>query len=162
MQIKGVVEDYVPFMDLHPELKLVPTTIVDCQIGNFSGKYDYVQDFNRKTENGRIENFHLLVKDAKYGVLYHRDGLFDVIDKIALQAIYDSIDFIYKEEKSFAAIVKHKGKYGLFLWKSGFIFNYTFSIPTEYDSMKMLANNRIVGVKNGRTTYFDQTCHPLK
>ena len=53
--------DYEPFPDKYPELNLVPTTMISCSISNLSGKFDYVQDFNRKGENGRKDNFHLLV-----------------------------------------------------------------------------------------------------
>lgn len=158
--------DYEPFSDKYPELNLVPTTLVSCSISNLSGKFDYVQDFNRKGENGRKENFHLLVNViegvGKYGVLYHHSGFWGDTDSIALQAEYEEIIFLYKSEKSFAAIVKREGKYGLFFWEYCMFINNTFSVAAEYDSMVLLDNKRIKGVKNGKVVYFDQTGHILK
>jgi len=159
--------DYKPFLDKHPELELVPTTMVNCSISNLSDKYDYVQEFNRKGENGRKEYFHLLVNvvegDGKYGVLYHKSGFWGDSDSIALQAVYEEIEFLYKRGNSFAAIVKREGKYGLFFWEyNALFFNETFSVPTEYDSMVLLESNRIKGIKDGKIIYFDLTGHVLK
>lgn len=158
--------DYKPFPDTHQDLNLVSTTIVSCTISNFSGKFDYVQDFNRKGENGRKENFHLLVNViegvGKYGVLYHYSGFWGDTDSIALPAEHEEIEFLNKREKSFAAIVKRDGKYGLFFWEYSMFINNTFSVAVEYDSMVLLDNKRIKGVKNGKVVYFDQTGHVLK
>lgn len=41
------------------------------------------------------------------------------IDEVALPAIYDSIEFIYKIDKSFGAIVSKEGKFGLSFWEHG-------------------------------------------
>lgn len=153
------MEDYIPFMDLHPELKLIPTTSVQVNIGGFKNKFDYVQDFNR---NGGKEKFHLLVKDFKFGLMLHSSGFFSNTDYIALPAVYESIDFLYKREKSFGAIVKQSGKYGLFFWKYGAIRNEKFAVPIEYDSMVALDNKRIKAIKNDKVVYFDETGHVLK
>ena len=99
----GIEEiDYKPFPDKHPELNLVPTTTISCSISNLSGKFDYVQDFNRKGDGGRKEQFHLLVNViegvGKYGVLYHHSGFWGDTDSIALQAEYEEITFLYKKD----------------------------------------------------------------
>lgn len=163
------MEDYVPFMDKHPELKLKPTTDVDniIRISNFSRKYDYIQDLNRKGENGKNESFHLIVivgtngdKDTKFGILYHRMG--SLSDCVALPALYESIEFLYKKEKAFAVIMKCNGKYGLFFWEYNFFVNKTYTVAAEYESMEVLSNKRIKGIKNGKVIYFDKTGHVLK
>lgn len=163
----GIEEiDYKPFPDKYPELNLVPTTTISCSISNLSSKFDYVQDFNRKGDGGRKEHFHLLVNVVegvgKYGVLYHHSSFWGDTDSIALQAEYEEITFLYKREKSFAAIVKREGKYGLFFWEYSMFINSTYSVAAEYDTMTLLDNNRIKGVKNGKVVYFDQTGHVLK
>ena len=163
----GIEEiDYKPFPDKHPELNLVPTTTISCSISNLSGKFDYVQDFNRKGDGCRKEQFHLLVNViegvGKYGVLYHHSGFWGDTDSIALQAEYEEITFLYKKEKSFAAIVKREGKFGLFFWEYSMFINNTYSVAAEYDTMNLLDNRRIKGVKNGKVVYFDQTGHVLK
>lgn len=156
------IKDYIPFMDVYPELELVPTTSVNIPIFNFSKKYDYIQNIERKGDNGHKETFHLLVKDRKFGVLYYNtSSIFDKI-KVALPASYDSIEFLGKKKKAFVALVKCTEKYGLFFWKYGFLTNDTLSIPTEYDSLEFLNNNRIKGIRNGQITYFDETGHILK
>lgn len=156
------MKDYTPFMDLHPELKLVPTTSVYINISNFQNRFDYVQDFNRKENNGSKENFHLLVKDGKFGVLLHSSGFFYDTDSIALQAIYDSINFIYRWNKSFGAIVEKNGKFGLIFWEYGLISNDMYSVPIEYDSMEIIENKRIKAIKGNTIVYFDMTGHILK
>lgn len=97
------MNDYVPFMDLHPELELIPTSRVKIGISNFQEQYDYVQNFKRK-RNKHKELFHLLIKNGEYGVLLHESGPFGV-DSIALNAEFDSIDFTYKAYRTFGAIV---------------------------------------------------------
>lgn len=156
------MNDYVPFMDLHPELNLVPTTSVNINISNFQSRFDYVQDINRKGENGQKEVFHLLVKDAKYGVLLHSSGLFSDTSSVALPAIHDSIEFLYKKHKSFGAIIQKEGKFGLFFWEYGILTNKKYAVPTEFDSMEVMESKRIKGVKDNTITYFDETGHVLK
>ena len=156
------MNDYVPFMDLYPELNLVPTTSVNINISNFQSRFDYVQDLNRKGKNGIKEVFHLLVKDGKFGLLLHSPGVFSDTDSVALPAIYDSIQFLYKKGKSFGAIVKQNNKYGLFFWEYGILANSKYSVPTEYDSMECMDNKRIKGIKDNNVTYFDETGHVLK
>ena len=156
------MNDYVPFMDLHPELNLVPTTSVNINISNFQSRFDYVQDINRKGENGQKEVFHLLVKDAKYGVLLHSSGLFSDTSSVALPAIHDSIEFLYKKHKSFGAIIQKGGKFGLFFWEYGILTNKKYAVPTEFDSMEVMESKRIKGVKDNTITYFDETGHVLK
>lgn len=156
------MEDYIPFMDQYPELQLVPTTSINIGISNFQKKFDYVQDLNRKNKSGAKELFHLLVKDGKYGVLLHSSGLFSDTSSVALPAIHDSIEFLYKKNKSFGAIIQKNGKFGLFFWEYGLLANKKFYVPTEYDSMEVLDNKRIKGIKNNIITYFDETGHVLK
>ena len=156
------MKDYVPFMDKHPELLLVPTTSVNVGISNFQRKFDYVQNLDRKGDNGRMEKFHLLVKDEKYGVLFRSYGLFNDVSQIVLPAVFDSISFLYKRNKAFGAIVCKNGKYGLFFWEYGIFKDDVFSVPEEYDSMAVIENNRIKGIKSDVITYFDETGHVLK
>lgn len=156
------MNDYIPFMDQHPELKLVPATSVKTKIKNFPNRFDYVQDLNRKGDKGSKELFHLLVKDGKFGVLMHSSGLFSSTDSIALPAVYDSVFFLFKKEKSFGAIIQLKGKFGLYFWEYGSFKNSHYTVQPEYDSMELLDNKRLKGVKDGNITYFDETGHILK
>ena len=156
------MNDYTPFMDLHPELHLVPTTSVNVDINKFHQKFDYVQDLNREEDKNQRAIFHLLVKDGKFGVLLHVPTLFSETNCVALPAVYDSIDFIYKREKTFGAIVEKNGKFGLFFWAYGVLSKKTYSVSPEYDSMEILENRRIRGIKNDIVTYFDETGHILR
>lgn len=156
------MNDYTPFMDKYPELQLIPTTSVNIGIRNFQNRFDYVQDLNRKNKNGTKEQFHLLVKDGKFGILLYSSGLFSDTKSIALPAIYDSIKYLYKKNRSFGAIVEKKGKYGLFFWEYGMLANFKYEVPVEYNSMEVLDNKRIIGLKNDDITYFDETGHVLK
>lgn len=45
--------------------------------------------------------------------MLHTSSFLSKIDEVALPAIYDSIEFIYKIDKSFGAIVSKDGKFGL-------------------------------------------------
>ena len=157
------MNDYIPFMDLHPELNLVPATSYDLNVKNFQNRFDYVQDIKRKDADGNEEIFHLVVKDGKFGVLMHVAGLFSDTDRIALPAEYDSVQFLYKRGKAFGAIVEKKGKFGLFFWEyfSMFYIN-EYSVPAEYESMQPLGNMRIKGIKDNSITYFNETGHVLK
>lgn len=156
------MNDYVPFMDKYPELKLVPTTSVSIGISNFQRKYDYVQDLNRRGETSNKEFFHLLVKDGKYGVLLHVPGVFSETNSIALPAIYDSIEFLYKRNKAFGAIIQKNGKFGIYFWAYGTFRNKKYMVAAEYDSMEILDNKRIKAIKDDSVTYFDETGHVLK
>ena len=156
------MEDYIPFMDQYPELQLVPTTSINIGISNFQKKFDYVQDLNRKNKSGAKELFHLLVKDGKYGVLLHSSGLFIDTSSVALPAIHDFVEFLYKKKRSFGAIIQKGGKYGLFFGEYGVLTNKKYIVPTEFDSMEVMENRRIKGVKDNTITYFDETGHVLK
>lgn len=156
------MEDYIPFMDQYPELQLVPTTSINIGISNFQKKFDYVQDLNRKNKSGAKELFHLLVKDGKYGVLLHSSGLFSDTSSVALPAIHDFVEFLYKKKRSFGAIIQKGGKYGLFFGEYGVLTNKKYIVPTEFDSMEVMENRRIKGVKDNTITYFDETGHVLK
>lgn len=156
------MNELIPFMDLHPELKLVPTTCTSVNIRNFQKKFDYVQDFNRKSDNESKEYFHLLVKDGKYGIMLHTSSFLSKIDEVALPAIYDSIEFIHKIDKSFGAIVSKEGKFGLSFWEHGSFFNRTHNVPIEYDVIENLDNKRIKAIKGETIVYFDITGHILK
>lgn len=156
------MEDYIPFMDQYPELRLVPTTSINIGISNFQEKFDYVQDLNRKNKSGEKEHFHLLVKDGKFGVLLHSSGLFSNTSSVALPALHDSIEFLYKKNKSFGAIIQKGGKFGLYFWEYGVLTNKRYIVPTEFDSMAVMENKRIKGIKDNTVTYFDETGHVLK
>lgn len=156
------IREQIPFMDLHPELKLVPTTCVQVKVWNFRSRFDYVQDFNRKSADGHVEKFHLLVKDGKYGILLHSTIFFGTTDEVALPAEYTSIEFIYKVDKSFGVIVSKEEKYGLYFWEHGSFMNKKFSVPTEYDKIEQIDNKRIKGTKDNIVVYFDITGHILK
>lgn len=156
------MNDYIPFMDKYPELKLVPTTSVSIGISHFKDKYDYVQDLNRKGKTGSKENFHLLVKNERYGVLLHFSRLFGETNSIALPAVYDSIEFIYKRDKAFGAIIQKNEKFGLYFWAYGTFRNDKYMVAIEYDSMVVLDNKRIKAIKDDYVTYFDETGHILK
>ncbi len=156
------MNDYIPFMDLHPELQLIPTSSVNVGLRNFQSKFDYVQDLKRKNRSGAQEQLHLLVKNGKYGVLLHSSSWFNDITEVVLPAIYDSIDFLYKSKRSFGAIIQKDGKYGLFFWQYGLVINKKHEVSTEFDSMEVLGNKRVKGVKNNIVTYFDETGHVLK
>lgn len=155
------MNDYTPFMDLHPELKLIPTTRVRIGISDFQSRFDYVQDFNRK-ERDRKDNFHLIVKNGKYGVLLHDPGVLGDVDSIALNGEYDSIEFVYKAYRSFCAIVKKDEKYGLVFWTYGRWRDKVYIVTPEYDSMILLGNGRFKGIKDDSVVYFDETGHILK
>ena len=58
--------------------------------------------------------------------------------------------------------MKREGKFGLFFWEYSMFINNTYSVAAEYDTMNLLDNRRIKGVKNGKVVYFDQTGHVLK
>lgn len=149
-------------MDQYPELQLVPTTSINIGISNSQKKFDYVQDLNRKNKSGAKELFHLLVKDGKYGVLLHSSGLFSDTSSVALPAIHDFVEFLYKKKRSFGAIIQKGGKYGLFFGEYGVLTNKKYIVPTEFDSMEVMENRRIKGVKDNTITYFDETGHVLK
>lgn len=156
------MNDYTPYLDLHPELELVSSATVRIGIRNFQQRFDYVQDLNRKSKNGKKEVFHLLVKDGKLGLLLYSCGLFCTTVKIVLPAIYDDIKFLYKCKKSLGAIVEQNRKFGLFFWEYGVVSNKSYSVPVEYDSLERLENKRIKGVKDNNIIYFDETGHVLK
>ena len=132
------MNDYTPFMDQYPELQLVPTTSINISISNFQKKFDYVQDLNRKNKSGVKEHFHLLVKDGKFGVLLYSSGLLSDTNSVALPAIYDSIVFLYKKNKSFGAIIQKGGKFGLFFCEYGYLASKKHTVPTEFDSMEVM------------------------
>lgn len=94
--------------------------------------------------------------------MLHSSGLFSDTSSVALPAIHDSIEFLYKKNKSFGAIIQKNGKFGLFFWEYGLLANKKFYVPTEYDSMEVLDNKRIKGIKDDIITYFDETGHVLK
>lgn len=156
------MNDYIPFMDLHPELMLVPASSVNIGVRDFQRRFDYVQDLNRKDAKGGKETFHLLVKDGKFGVLLYTAGFFRTMACVALPAVYDQVIFLYKKGKAFGAIVQHQGKFGLNFWEYGAFLNKKYSVPAVYDSLELLENGRIMGVKDGNITYFDPTGHVLK
>lgn len=158
------MKEHTPFMDLHPELDLVPASLVSIPIYRFCDKFDYVQNLSRKSSNSKKDNFYLLVKGGKFGVLYYYSGfgLFNVTAKVALDAQYDSLKFIYKQNKSFGAIVTLNGKYGLFFWELGIFGSKKLAIPVEYDFMELFGGDRVKAIKGDQLLYFDITGRILK
>lgn len=155
------MNDYIPLMDKYPELQLVPTARVTIDIPKFQNKFDYVQNLDRVVQNKK-EKFHLVVKDNKFGVLFYAFGIFFDKKDIALPAKYEHIEYLYKINRSFGAIVQRDGKFGLYYWAYGLLRNENYSVLAEYDSMELLENKRIKGIKNDTVTYFDFTGQVLK
>lgn len=157
------MNDYTPFMDQYPELKLRPVT-------EFPGhtkiqKYDYVQSLNPTSMKDSVHThgvFFLIVKDGKFGIYMFDRGWIKNTSTIALKPEFDSIDFISVKDRSFGAIIKRKGKYGMLFWTYGTIINDKFTVPTIYDTMIKVENNRFKATKDGIVTYFDPTGHILK
>lgn len=155
------INDYVPFMDRFPELKLRPVTefpehvkICDC---------DYVQDMRLRGKKAPCGNFYFVVKNEKFGLyLYDHSWILSDTTSLALKPEYDSIQILYYGDRFFSAIVCKEGKYGLYFWTYGYFSNDTYVVPTEYDSFVKLDNSRFKAVKDNVVTYFDATGHVLK
>lgn len=153
--------DYIPFMDKHPELKLRPVTefpnhvkIRDC---------DYVQDLRLRGNNAPHGHFYFVVKNEKYGVyLFDPSWILTDTTSLALKPEYDSIEILHHGSRFFSAIVSKNGKFGLYFWKYGYLFNDTHVVPTEYDSLVKLDNSRFKAIKDDVVTYFDSTGHIMK
>ena len=166
MQQDVHINDYAPLPDVFPDLNLVLASRVQVNgIKNFAQTFDYVQELRRKNKNGY---FYLLAKVvsagyALWGVLYHYSTLFRTTDRVALPANYESIDFIYIADEAFSAIVKLDGKYGIFCWQyRRFASNSGRMAVSGYDTMFLMDNGRVKGVKDGNVTYFDVWGHVLR
>lgn len=154
------MNDYIPFMDRFPELHLRPVT-------EFLGhskiqKYDYVQDLRLtgvKAPNGL---FYIIVKDGKFGLYMYSPSLIYDTCTIALKPIYDSIEFIYYQEKNFGAVVQLNGKYGMIFWGYGILMNGKETIKCIYDSIVRVENGRYKAIKNNQVTYFNSAGQILK
>lgn len=157
------MNDYIPFMDQYPELRLRPVTEFPNHVQ--IQKFDYVQDLNSTSRKNYVHThgvFFLIVKNGKFGIyMYDRGWILDT-STIALKPEYESIDFISVKNRSFGVVVKRDGKYGMQFWEYGTIFNDTFTVPTIYDTMIKVENNRFKATKDGNVTYFDPTGHILK
>lgn len=157
-----MINDYTPFMDLYPELKLLPTSDFKNQISGISD-FDYIQDVNRTDSDGKLENFHLIVKDRKFGIYLYSSGCVWTVDEIVLSPEFDyPIVFTRKEEMSFSAIIKKNGKYGMLFWNYGFLKNKFYAIKTEYDSIEKLNETRYKAIKGNTVVYFDRNGQILK
>jgi len=157
-----MINDYTPFMDLYPELQLLPTSDFKNQISGIS-EFDYIQDINRKDADGELEKFHLIVKDRKFGIYLYSSGCAWTVDEIVLSPEYDyPIVFTRKEGMSFSAILKQKGKYGMLFWKYGLFINNFYVIKTEYDSIEKLNETRYKAIKGNTVVYFDRNGQVLK
>lgn len=91
--------------------------------------------------------------------MLHTSSFLSKIDEVALPAINDSIEFIYKIDKSFGAIVSKDEKFGLSFWEHGSFFNRTHNVLIEYDVIENLDNKRIKAIKDETIVYFDITGH---
>lgn len=155
------MNDYIPFMDKHPELKLRPIT-------EFSEHYkishcDYVQDLRLRGEKAPCGNFYFVAKNEKFGLyLFDHSWILPDTTSLALKPEYDSIEIIGYGDRWFSAIVCKNGKFGYYFWEYGCIFNSTYIVPTEYDSFTKINSSRLKAVKDNTITYFDSTGHVLK
>lgn len=155
--------DYAPFMDRFPELKLRPVTEFP-EHSKIRG-FDYVQSLKPvalKDVTNRHGYFHLIVKDGKFGIYMFKPGWLWNTTSVALTPKYDSIDFIFYKDESFGVIVKRDGKYGMYFWTYDSFINTTHAVKAEYDSLVKLDNSRFKAVKDNVVTYFDATGHVLK
>lgn len=158
-----MIQDYTPFMDLYPESKLCPVTEFPAHLK--IQKYDYVQSLLPTPLNDTPHKhgmFFLIVKDRKFGIYMFEGGFFSNTCSIALKPEYESIEFISYKGRSFGAVVKKDGKYGIYFWTYGTLSNDTFIVPTIYDSFEKIDNTRFKGIKDGQVTYYDSTGHVLK
>lgn len=154
------MNDYIPFMDRYPELKLRPVT-------EFSGhtkiqKYDYVQDLRLSGEKAPNGLFYLTVKDGKFGLYMYDPGWLMTTTSIALKPIYDSIEFIYYQNRYFGAVVQLNGKYGMIFWGYGVLLNGKETIKCVYDSIIKVDNGRYQAIKDNQVTYFNSAGQILK
>ena len=154
------INDYVPFMDKYPELKLRPVTEFPNhpKISN----YDYVQDLRLKGKKAPQGYFYFTVKDEKYGIYMFDRGLFDNTTSVVLTPEYERIEVLFYDSRTIGVIVKKNGKYGLFYWTYGFFSNDTTVIRCEYDSFERIEGGRYKAVKDNTVTYFDASAHVLK
>ena len=157
------MNDYTPFMDLYPELELRPVTEFPQHYK--IQEFDYVQNLDstkRKIPAHMHGVFFLIVKDGKFGIYMFDSGWISDKYTIVVKPEYESIDFISVNDRSFGAVIKRDGKYGMLFWTYGFIFNYKYTVPAIYDIIIKVENNRFKATKGGQVTYFDPTGHILK
>lgn len=154
------MNDYTPFMDQYPELKLRPVT-------EFPGHpkiqdLDYVQNLRLVGSNAPNGFFYIIVKDGKMGLYMYDLGFFSATTSIALKPIHDSIEFIYHKERSFGAIIQTNGKYGMIFWKYGFLINDKEKIKCVYDSIVKVGDGRYKATKDNQVVYFNSVGQMLK
>lgn len=155
------INDYVPFMDKYPELKLRPTS-------EFPGhgciqKYDYVQNLNLRDQDIPGGCFYLIVQDGLFGLLMFDRGIFWDSETIAMYPVYENIEIYYLSGRSFRAIVKKDGKYGFVLWSyNEFCFNDVYETPIVYDSITKINDKRFKAIADGNVVYFDMTGKVLR
>lgn len=154
------IQDYTPYMDRYPELKLRPVT-------EFPGheliqKYDYVQDLRLTGKSAPNGVFYIIVRDGKMGLYLYSSGLIWDTTTIALKPVYESIEFMYYQGKSFGVIIKSKGKYGMIFWSYGIPFNHQEIIDAVYDTIEKQDNGRYRAVNGGQVTYFNSVGQILK
>ena len=157
------MEDYTPFMDRFPELKLRPVTEFP-EHHKIQG-FDYIQSLKPVALNdvkNRHGNFYLIVKNGKFGIYMFKPGWLWSTTSVALQPAYESIDFIFYKDESFGVIVKREDKYGMFFWIYDTFINKTHVVKAEYDSLVKVDKTRFKAVKDNVVTYFDATGHKLK
>lgn len=154
------IKDYTPYMDKYPELKLRPVT--EYQEHELIQQYDYVQDLNLTGESAPNGKFYLIIKDAKMGIYLYSPGLLWDTKTIALRPEYDTIEFMYFQDKQFGAIIQQNGKFGMFFWACGIIQNDHVDIPIQYDSITKLDNGRYKAIHEGIVTYYNSFGQILK
>lgn len=153
------INDYIPFMDLHPELNLKPTSDFP-QIEGIS-KFDYIQDLNLRENNSTQGCFYLIIKDGKYGIFMYDPGFFFDAYAIALKPVYEEIYIYQHEGRHFRAIVKKEGKYGIVFWTYGF-FNKLEEVEPVYDAIERINESRFKAIKDNNVFYLDSTGKMLK
>lgn len=156
-------------IERYPEYNLQPTSYYANLKFRFSKRFDYVENLGLNAHDGTRKKFFILVKqDAKgrdkFGVLMYDPRSLRTIVTVAMAAKYEyKIQFVRMTNTSLTAIVKRKGKFGLYLWSYGFLFNKTYSVPTVYDELIYdKEKKRFRAVKGKLVVYYDETGHELK
>ena len=153
-------QEQTPFMDMYPQLSLLPTTIVSSPIDLSS--YDYVQDLTR--DNGK-DHYHLIVKNRKFGVFYTRKGMLRTKASVIVKCRYDYITIITQNDKSATFKLQLDGKFGLLAWKLGSIFDSRTYIKPIYDDItqEVIGNfMRFTAQTTNSVVYYDSTCNLLR
>lgn len=89
------MENYIPFMDLHPEKNLHPVCEYKISVWFFHSRYDYVEKISLEDKYNR---FYYLVRKGQFGILRYRKTFFGNKTKIIIPCKYDEIEKIRNQD----------------------------------------------------------------